>query len=119
MNMAGRPVCYKGSLSRNVIRIFNTDIMTAGLVSIPSGQSEKEDYEVISHSDKRGKCYRKLIFRQDRLAGMVLLNRIEQGGLLMSLIQSGMPVRTRRHALLSPRFSYSQLPQVIPGNIPF
>ena len=35
MNMAGRPVAYPGSLGRNVIRIFDLDVMTAGLVNPP------------------------------------------------------------------------------------
>ena len=30
--MAGRPVAYNRSLSRNVIRIFDLDVMTAGVV---------------------------------------------------------------------------------------
>ena len=35
LNMAGRPVAYEGSLSRNVIRIFDMDVMTAGLLTLP------------------------------------------------------------------------------------
>ncbi len=90
MNMAGRPTPYKGSLGRNVIRIFDLDVMTGG-------------------HDRRRQRYRKLVFRYDRLVGMVLVNAIEQGGVLLSLIQGEIPIRVRREALMAPTFNFRQL----------
>jgi hypothetical protein len=40
---------------------------------------------------------------------MVLVNRIEQGGVLMSLIQSEIPIAAPFDALLKPGFNFSQL----------
>jgi len=108
MNMAGRRTTYKGSLSRNVIRIFGMDVMTAGLITPP----EAEGFEILNVRDSRAKTYRKLVFREDRLVGMVMVNAIEQGGVLMSLIQSETPVRLPREALLKPGFNFKQLIQV-------
>ena len=105
MNMAGRPVAYKGSLSRNVIRIFGLDVMTAGHIA----PSEKKGFDIINVKDAKAKTYRKLVFREDRLAGMVMVNGIEQGGVLMSLIQSETPVKAPREALLKPNFNFKQL----------
>ncbi len=104
-NMAGREIHCKGSLSRNVMRIFSRDIMTAGIVN----PAEKEGTEIISRGDVRKKTYRKLLFRKDRLVGMVLVGDIEQGGLLMSLIQNKIPIRIHRECLLSSAFNYAQL----------
>lgn len=108
MNMAGRRTEYKGSLSRNVIRIFGMDVMTAGLITPP----EAEGFEILNARDSRAKTYRKMVFREDRLVGMVMVNAIEQGGVLMSLIQSEAPVRLPREALLKPGFNFKQLIQV-------
>jgi len=108
MNMAGRRTEYKGSLSRNVIRIFGMDVMTAGLITPP----EVEGFEILNARDSRAKTYRKMVFREDRLVGMVMVNAIEQGGVLMSLIQSEAPVRLPREALLKPGFNFKQLIQV-------
>ncbi|MGE0083299.1 MAG: NAD(P)/FAD-dependent oxidoreductase [Desulfococcaceae bacterium] len=105
MNMAGRPVSYKGSLGRNVIRIFSTDIMTAGIVNPP----KNEGYEVLADVNPRRGTYRKLVFRGDLLTGMVMVNHIEQGGLLMSLIQSRHPVIIDKEQLLAPSFNYSRM----------
>jgi hypothetical protein len=40
---------------------------------------------------------------------MVLVNAIEQGGVLTALIQSAAPVRLPREALLKPGFNFRQL----------
>ena len=108
VNMAGRRTAYKGSLSRNVIRIFGMDVMTAGLITPPAA----EGFDILSIKDSRTKTYRKMVFRGDRLAGMVMVNAIEQGGVLMSLIQSEAPVRLPRAALLKPGFNFKQLIQM-------
>ncbi len=105
MNMAGHPAAYPGSLSRNVIRIFGLDVMTAGIVSPP----ETGDFEALSAADRRTGTYRKLVFKGDRLAGVALVNSIEQGGVLTALIQSATPVRLPREALLKPGFNFRQL----------
>jgi NAD(P)H-nitrite reductase large subunit len=106
MNMAGRGVNGKGSLSRNVMRIFDMDVLTAGLVAPPPDDT---GCEVITRLDKRRKLYRKLIFRGDRLIGLVMVNQIEHGGVLMNLIYSGLPVSIPRQRLLEPGFNVSQV----------
>ena len=86
-NMAGRPVAYPGSLSRNVIRIFDLDVLTAGVVNPDEG----EGYEAQVHYDPRRRLYRKLVTKEGRLAGVVLLNGIEQGGVLMNMVADRRP----------------------------
>jgi len=105
MNMAGRKVAYKGSLSRNVMRIFGLDVMTAGIVN-PSSDA---DYEVTAAADPRRRTYRKLVFLNDRLIGMTLVNCVEQGGVLVALMQSETPVTIPKAKMLAPAFNYRQL----------
>ncbi len=105
MNMAGRKVAYKGSLSRNVIRIFGMDVMTCGVIDPPADSG----YQVITQLDPHKRIYRKLVLRNDVLAGMVMINDIEQGGILVSLIQSEIPLRLSPENLLKSGFNYKQL----------
>lgn len=105
MNMAGRPVSLKGSLSRNVIRIFDVDVMTCGLVNPPADS----DHQVISQINPRKSLYRKLVFKNDILVGMVMVNQVDQGGLFAALIQSEIPVRIPKESMLSSGFNYKQL----------
>ncbi len=102
INMAGRPVPYQRSLSRNVIRIFDLDVMTAGVVD----PQALDGAEVLTRFDPTEKRYRQLVFKDDRLVGMTLVNAIEQGGVLTALIQNRIPVAGRRERLLAPDFNY-------------
>jgi NADPH-dependent 2,4-dienoyl-CoA reductase/sulfur reductase-like enzyme len=102
INMAGRPVPYNRSLSRNVIRIFDLDVMTAGVVD----PQVIEGAEVLTRFDPLRRVYRKLVFQGDRLVGMSMVNAIEQGGVLTALIQNRIPVTGPRERLLEPGFNY-------------
>ena len=105
MNMAGREVAYPGSLGRNTIRVFNMDVMAGGLVNPPSDGS----YDVLTSVDKRDKTYRKLVFRKDKLVGLMMVNKIEQGGILLSLVRNRTPVMIPKENLLDRSFNFKQL----------
>jgi NAD(P)H-nitrite reductase large subunit len=104
-NMAGRPVTYKGSLSRNVIRIFDLDILVGGVVN-PDAHDEAVAIDYVDH---RRRLYRKVVLRNNRLIGVVLVNAIEQGGPLISLIQNQTPILKPAENLLQPGFNVRQL----------
>ncbi|MDJ0816687.1 MAG: FAD-dependent oxidoreductase [Desulfobacterales bacterium] len=104
-NMAGRPVSYRGSLSRNVLRILSLDVMTMGMVNAP----DTSEYEVIASLNPGSRTYRKLVFRENTLCGAVMLNAIEQGGILMGLIQNEIPINVPKKVLLQPTFNFKQL----------
>ena len=105
MNMAGRRVAGKGSMGRNVMRIFNMDIMTGGMVTPPDNQG----YEVVSKHDRAKNTYRKLVLKDNRLVGMVMVNHVEQGGVWLGMIYSGTPLQTAPERLLAPAFNYSRI----------
>lgn len=107
MNMAGRQVAYQGSLSRNVMRFYGLDVMTAGLVVPPTTDDDR--YEVISSLNARKSKYHKLVFRHDRLVGMLLINDLEQGGVLLSLIRRGVAITGEKRRLLEPGFQVGKL----------
>lgn len=100
LNMAGRPVAYPGSLSRNVMRIFGLDVLTVGDVHT----SGVDGTRVLSRGGAGKGFYRRLVFREDRLVGALLINRIEQGGVFRALIESRRPVTVPKSALLSGAF---------------
>ena len=104
-NMAGRRVSHKGSVSRNVMRIFGLDLMTLGLIN-PKPDST---YEILVSTNPGKSIYRKLIFREKTLVGALLINDIEQGGLLLSLIRNETPLAIPGKNLLEPGFNFRQL----------
>lgn len=105
LNMAGRPVRYPGSLSRNVIRIFDLDIMAGGVVNPPPDSL----YRTLKVRNPRRRSYRKLVFKGSTLVGMVMVNDIEQGGLMLAAIQSRLPLNVPREALFDPGLNFARL----------
>jgi NAD(P)H-nitrite reductase large subunit len=105
LNMAGRRVTYPGSLSRNVIRVFDLDIMAAGVVNPPPDAF----YRTLFVKNANRKLYRKLVFQGDTLVGMVMVNSIEQGGVLLAAIQSRARLNVPRESLLEPGFNFGRL----------
>ena len=104
-NMAGREFSYAGSLGRNVMRVFDLDLMTMGLAN-PENESE---FNMLMRKDEGRGTYRKLVFRNNTLVGAVLLNHIEQGGVLQALIRNQTPLEIPKEKLLGPAFNYRQL----------
>lgn len=105
-NMAGRAVRFPGSLSRNVIRIFDVDVLTAGIVS----PREAEGLEEVAHHDPRRNTYRKLLLREDgSLAGFVLVNDVEQGGVLMNMVHQSRRLDGLASRALGPHFNVGQV----------
>jgi NAD(P)H-nitrite reductase large subunit len=105
MNMAGRKVSYAGSMGRNAIRVFNVDVLTGGIVNPRDGES----FTVVENSDARHETYRRLILRDDTPVGLAMVGRIEQGGVLLSLIQRAQPLSIDPERLLDPSFNYGQM----------
>ncbi len=104
-NMAGRKVIYPGSLSRNVMRVYNLDVMTVGLAN----PSPEDGLQIIRTGGIANGIYRCLVFREDILVGAVLINRIEQGGILRALIENRTPIRIPKAELASPYFNFGKL----------
>ena len=104
-NMAGRRVRYPGSLSRNVMRVYNLDVMTVG----HANPEEDGSLRRVQTGGKDQGYYRSLVFRDDHLVGAVLINRIEQGGVLRALIENRVPIRIPDGVLMAPGFNFSKL----------
>ena len=104
LNMAGRPVAYPGSLSRNVMRVFDLDVLTVG-----HANPGETGCRVLQTGGAAQGYYRRLVLRDDVLVGAVMINRIEQGGVLRSLIENRRPIRVPPERLMAPGFNFGQL----------
>ena len=105
LNMTGRRVAYPGSLSRNVMRIFDMDLLTVGIAN-PDADSGCRILQTEGGDRTR---YRRLVFRDDLLVGAVMINDIDQGGVLRALIENRVPIRSPAERLLRPGFNFGQL----------
>jgi NAD(P)H-nitrite reductase large subunit len=104
-NMSGRKVAYPGSLSRNVMRVFDLDVLTVGN-AVPRGDDR---FMILQAGGGIYHYYHRLVLQDDVLVGAVMVNRIEQGGVLKALIENRVPIRLPPEKLMTPGFNFGQL----------
>ncbi|MEN3188741.1 MAG: FAD/NAD(P)-binding oxidoreductase [Atribacterota bacterium] len=104
-NMAGGRVTYPGSLPLNALDLGGMALVSVGLVNPPGNG----DYEALVRKEKNE--YMKVILKDERIVGLVMLGKIEKSGLYIRLLRERIPVTSFRERLLDPKFSLVSLPR--------
>ena len=86
LNMAGQPTPYEGSISMNSFDFYGVSIIAAG-----QARAEGEGYEVVTISPGEN-LYRRFVFKDDTLAGYIMVGDTGKAGVLTSLIQEKTPL---------------------------
>ncbi len=87
-NMAGRDLAYRGSLLMNIVEVCHLDIASFGAWDDPAA-------EVMAAARPEQFAYRKLLWRDGRLVGAIILGRADDLwttndiGMLKGLVQAG------------------------------
>lgn len=103
-NMAGGNATYAGSLAvQNAFEPAGVPTVSVGLIDPP----DEAQYQV--YSDLRGDEYRKLVIKEDRLIGALMVGNIEAAGVYTGLIKRQAPVGAFLDTLLSGRPSIAAL----------
>jgi NAD(P)H-nitrite reductase large subunit len=93
-NMSGIQALVPPLLSSlNSTEIAGLPIISAGLVHPHSSQNTV-------YTDGRGENYRKLIFDQDSLVGMIFIGDVNRAGVYTNLIRNRIPLGTRKDELI-------------------
>ena len=88
-NMAGAKQPYQGGLPMNSISFYGLPTISVGVVNPPEGDAS---YEVSALLDEEKETYRKLVFKDGRLVGYVLVGDIDKGGMYTAFIKFEMPL---------------------------
>jgi NAD(P)H-nitrite reductase large subunit len=88
-NMTGTDIEFTGSLSMNSISFYGLPTISVGTVNPPEGDNS---YEVAFSLDEKKKSYRKLVFKNDRLVGYVLVGDIDMAGMYTAFVKFQMTV---------------------------
>ena len=105
MNMAGSRKSYGGSIPMNSIEFYGIPTVSIGVSNPPD-----EGYEVRTSGDPAENVYRKIVFKDDRLVGAVLVGRIEKAGVLTGLIADRVDVGAFKDELLKEDFGFVRIP---------
>jgi NAD(P)H-nitrite reductase large subunit len=87
---------YTGSRLATTLKVMGIDLTSMGEVNAVG-----PDSEVISHSDPAQGTYRKLVLRDNKLVGAVLLGVGDPGGKLLRLFKEGQPLSEPAFELLT------------------
>lgn len=112
LNMAGVPATYQGSLAMNVTSFLGLSMASLGLWEAPGSP-----YEVKAQTDKGRRTYRKLVFRDGKLVGAVLVGHIEEAGVLHAMIRAGTTFDLKGEDLLPQPITWGRilLANALPG----
>ncbi|WP_319467035.1 FAD-dependent oxidoreductase [uncultured Pseudodesulfovibrio sp.] len=85
LNMAGAEKPYTGGLSMNSITYYGLATISVGETNL----ADEDGYETDVMLDRENSVYRKLIFKDDVLAGCILIGEIDAAGFYTSFIKNG------------------------------
>ncbi len=105
LNMAGREQDYDGSIGMNSINFPGADLISFGVVR----PTRDAGYEVMVDNRPQAGIYRKIVLKDDRIKGLILVNHIDNAGVYLSLLGRKMDVSGFKDDLLSNHFNYAQV----------
>ena len=89
MNMTGKKnEKHPGGLAMNAISFYGLPTASLGMVN----PAPEEDCEICTYADDEKQTYRKLVFRNDRLVGYVLVGDIDFAGLYTGFVRFQLPL---------------------------
>ncbi len=108
-NMCGVEKEYRWGTNMNSMHFFGLPVIAAGV------SAEEGGYEVLKEVEEEKKIYRKIVLREGRVVGVILMNKIERAGLFLCFMRRGIDVSPFKEELLSADFALISLPEVLRG----
>jgi NAD(P)H-nitrite reductase large subunit len=104
-NMTGASERYAGGLAMNSIAVFDLPTISVGITS-PQG----EDFEELVWQREEPPAYKKVVLKNDRVVGAIMVGDIDRAGIFTGLIKRGVDVSGIKDLILSDDFGVLSLP---------
>ena len=105
-NMAGAEREYEGGLPMNSVEVCGVPTISVGITD-----PQEEGYEVPEEFNREEMVYRKLVLRNYRLVGAILIGDIGRAGIYTGLIRDRAEVGGFKEDLLAENFGLISLPR--------
>lgn len=106
MDMAGGDVAYPGGLQMNTVDFFGLPVVSIGETREPKDPS---GVEALVSREEKAMRYRKVVLRDGRVVGAILIGDTESAGVYTGLMCTRVDVRAVRGLLLGKNFDYAKL----------
>ena len=104
-HMVGHPRRDAGGIAMNAFQVGDVPAISIGDGNAPEGTAD-----VLVQVDERSRTFKRLVLRDGRLVGAILVGRISRAGIYTGLIRSRLDVRDCAVHLLSDHFGLLSLP---------
>jgi len=105
LNMAGAKKVYRGGMAMNALEFYGVPTVSMGLSNPPA-----EGYVVRTVFEPDRNLYRKIVLKDHRLMGAVLVGQIDRAGLLTGLMAGRTNVESIEEELLTDGFGFASMP---------
>jgi NAD(P)H-nitrite reductase large subunit len=102
LNMAGRKAKYEGSFRMNSLDFYGLPVISMG-VTRPDGKG----FEQVQRKTKN--TYRKLVLKDGRIIGAILVGQVQKAGILSTLLKKRIDVSGDIPLLMNPRLNFAEL----------
>lgn len=105
LNICDRKTAYNGTLGMNALSIFNIPVISFGITK----PEDETKYKIISDLRQEQNIYKKFVIQDNRIKGLILVGKIANAGVFLSLIKNKTDVSAFAAELLSDHFNFGKL----------
>lgn len=105
LNLCGEKAVYEGSLGMNSIDFFGLPVVSLGLYKT----NNQPALEEMVTKDENTNLYKKLMIKDNRLVGVVMVGDIKNSGVFLRLIREKTDISPIKGLLLQETFSYADV----------
>jgi NAD(P)H-nitrite reductase large subunit len=105
LNMIGKTTAYNGTVGMNSLNINNIPLISYGITH----PKDFARYQILTENKNWKNVYKKVVLQDHRIKGIILLGKIDNAGVLLSLLQNKVDVSSFEDELLSDRFNFGKL----------
>jgi NAD(P)H-nitrite reductase large subunit len=102
-NVSGENIIYPGSIGMNSAEFFGLPVVSMGVVR------QEQGMEVLLKSKSDGRIYKKIVLKDNRVKGVILLGDIENSGVYLNLMKEKIDVSSLKETLLDDSFNYANI----------
>jgi nitrite reductase (NADH) large subunit len=102
LNMAGKEAKYGGSFRMNSLDFYGLPVISMGITRIDGNEFQQ-------FQRKTKSTYRKLVLRDGRIVGAILVGQVQKAGILTALLKKRVNVSDVIPLLMSDRLNFAEL----------
>jgi nitrite reductase (NADH) large subunit len=103
VNMAGGSILYEGTVVSNTLKVVGIDLTASGDIDAEG------KLECVVKSEKEKNIYRKVIFKEDKIVGCILLGNVKGNSDILNAIEKQVNVKDLKSFILEENFDFKKL----------